>query len=91
LFGFQPKKSTLSVQRLLQHNRPSSDICTATKPQLFDNLVGGGEQRQRHGEAKCLRGLEVDDEQEFGRLLRRKVAGFFTFEDAIDVARSSPE
>ena len=57
----------------------------------FDHLVGGSLQRQRHGDAKRLRGLEIDDELEFGRLLHRKVAGFFTFEDAIDVGRSSPE
>jgi hypothetical protein len=28
---------------------------------LFDHLVGGGEQRRGHVEAKRLGGLEVDD------------------------------
>jgi hypothetical protein len=29
-------------------------------PDLFDDLVGAGEERLRHGEAECLRGLQVD-------------------------------
>ena len=36
---------------------------------LFDHLVGGRLQRQRHGNAERLGGLEVDHELEFCRLL----------------------
>jgi hypothetical protein len=41
----------------------------ATSARLFDHLVDAGEQRRRHGQAKRLRGLEIDDQIEFGRLL----------------------
>ena len=33
---------------------------------LFDHLVGGGEQRLRHGEVERLRGLEIDQKLELG-------------------------
>ncbi len=36
----------------------------------FDHLVGAGEDRLRHGQAERLGGLEIDDQLEFGRLLR---------------------
>jgi hypothetical protein len=49
---------------------------------LFDHLVGGHEQRLRHGQSESLGGLEVDDEPVFGRPLHRKVAGLLALEDA---------
>src|SRR5262245_60463770 len=38
----------------------------------FDHFVGTAEQRERDGEAECLRGLEIDHEFEPGRLYDRK-------------------
>src|SRR5262249_61283372 len=56
----------------------------------FDHLMGGGDELVRHLEPERIRGLEVDDKLEFGRLLDRQVAGPFTLEDAIDIARRLP-
>src|SRR5205807_342167 len=39
----------------------------------LDHLIGGGEQRRRHGETQRPRGLEIDGEIEFGRLLDREL------------------
>ena len=40
-----------------------------TSSVLFDHLVGAGEKRVRYSKAKRFRGLEVDDQIEFCRLL----------------------
>ena len=48
---------------------------------LFDHLVGAGEQRWWHFEAKRLGGLKVDDHLEFGRLLNWKLGRVFAFEN----------
>jgi hypothetical protein len=43
-------------------------------PAYSDHLVGDGEQRWRHFDAKHARGLQVDDNSS-GRLHHRRVAG----------------
>jgi len=40
-----------------------------------DDLIGAGEDRGRHGQAERLRGLEIDDQLEPGRLLDRQIGG----------------
>jgi hypothetical protein len=64
---------------------PSSSVswfgligCGATA--LLNHLIGGGQQRFRDGEG--LRGLEVDDEFEFGGLFDRQIGWFLAFESA---------
>jgi hypothetical protein len=52
-------------------------------------FVGAGGQRLRHGEAECLRGLQVDDEFEHRRLLGRQIAGVGALQYAVDLRRSS--
>src|SRR5205807_6286497 len=47
----------------------------------FDDLVGAGEQRLRHGEAEGLGGFEVDHQLKFARLLDRQVARLGALED----------
>src|SRR5450830_1931627 len=51
---------------------------------LFNYLVGTGEQRGRHFEAKRFRGLEIDHQLEFGWLLDRQVFRLCALEDATD-------
>jgi hypothetical protein len=41
---------------------------------LFDHVGGGGAQRLRHGEAKRLGGVEVDEQLDLRRLLDRQVS-----------------
>src|SRR5215470_14074916 len=47
----------------------------------LDHLVGEGEQFIRHREAECLRGFEIDDELDFGRLQHRQIGGLCTLEN----------
>jgi hypothetical protein len=57
-----------------------------SKTVLFDDLVGAGEQRRRHGEAERFGSLQVDDQLKFRGLLNRKITGLFALEDAVDVS-----
>jgi len=50
---------------------------------LFDHLTGASEQRRRHVEAEGFRGLEVDDEIEFGRGLHRQICRLLALERTI--------
>ena len=52
---------------------------------LLDNLVGGGEQNGRHGDAYRRGGLEVDHEIKFLWPLYRQVTWLGTVQDFPDV------
>ena len=58
---------------------------------LFDHLVSTRLQRQWHGEAERLRGLEVDHRLELGRLLHWKISGLGTPEDSCQRSRRHDE
>jgi hypothetical protein len=58
---------------------------------LFDDLVGAGNERRRHGQAHRGGSLEIDDQLEFGCLLHRQVGRLGPFQNAVDVARGALE
>src|SRR6266516_4284084 len=58
---------------------------------LFDHLVGGHEQRLRHGETERLCALEFYRHLELGRCLHRKLGWLDTSENAIDIPLRTPK
>src|SRR5207245_744172 len=56
----------------------------------FDHLIGAGEKRRWHVEAKRLRGAEVDHQLELGRLHDWQVGRLRALEDAASVDTSLP-
>src|SRR5271169_633741 len=55
------------------------------KGTLFDHLVGEQSDIQRHFEAKCFCGVEVDYKIVFGRVLDGEIGWFRTSQDFIHV------
>ena len=57
----------------------------------LDHLICSEQHRLRNRQADLFRGFEIDDELKLGRLLDRKVGGFRTFEDLVNINGSAPE
>jgi hypothetical protein len=70
---------------LLQQYLPTADLCTATKSNLLDHLVGGDQQARRHGQAERLRSLEIEDSFIPGWRLHRKLGGVGAAQDAVNI------
>src|SRR5215470_16137165 len=58
---------------------------------LFDHLVGTGEQRGQHFEAKRLRGFEINHQLEFGWLLDWEVGRLRPAQYLVDNVSGAPE
>jgi hypothetical protein len=55
--------------------------------QLFDHLISESLKLGWNRKAKRLRGLQVNDQFVFGRILRWKLGGLGAFEDTVNVGR----
>src|SRR5258708_384345 len=70
---------------------PRRQVQQETPAGSFDHLVSGGQQRRRNFQAKRFRGLEVDCEVEFGRLLEREFGGIGAVENFLQQPRDAPD
>src|SRR5207247_1276572 len=67
-----------------------SKVPEAEVARLFYHLVGAGEQRRWHDDAKRLSGLQIDHQFELGRLLDGQVRRFRSLENLAYVDRGAP-
>ena len=72
--------TTPPPSRLEARSRLSKHSCS------FDHLIGASEESRRDLEAEGLRGLEVNDQVEPGRLLDRKISWPRALQDLVDVS-----
>jgi hypothetical protein len=56
----------------------------------FDHLVGAGEERRRHVEAKGFGGFHVDAQYELGRKLDQQIGRLGDFQNLIDKVSRPP-
>ena len=93
-------KQTCAVQNAMSALPPIADMCSAPahvrfvpiadyfSTHSFYHFVGTVLNRLRHGDAQRFRGLEVDDQLDFHRLLNRQIGGPLSLENP---ARVDPD
>src|SRR5215469_6257753 len=89
LKGPEAEDHTLHASRTAWKNRATDfhrlDRTSLRLAHLLDHFVCAGEQRRRHGEAERLRGRQIDDEVELGRLLDRDVGWLRSAQNLVDI------
>ena len=73
------QKQTCAVQTRMSAMGQKRTHAMQQRGSLFDHFVGAGEQRWWDGDAKHLRGFEVDDKFEIGGELNRQMGDKGTF------------
>src|SRR6476620_9904114 len=79
------QKRTYALQQRMSALGQKRTHAAQQKGSLFDHLIGGDQQARWNCQAKCLRRFAVDDSFELRRRLHRKVSGFCTAQDAVDI------
>jgi hypothetical protein len=69
----------------------SQELAAWVEHGLLDDLIGPQQECLRDREPQRLRGLQVDDQLELGRLLDGKVGRLGALEDSVNVVGPSPE
>ena len=78
--GLKPASTAAPLARSMSALGQKRTHAPQQTTSLFDDLIGAREQRRRHGQAKRLGGLNVDDQLKFGRLLDGQIGRFRALE-----------
>src|ERR1700682_6261707 len=90
---YSPKNLRSTVQkRLLQHNLPNSDSCTAANiAASFEHCIRAQQERFWNLEAYGLRRLEIDGQLELGGLLNGYVFGLSALQNPLHELGAMPK
>jgi hypothetical protein len=86
-------RQRLGNVRFPPYSEPTTDIglgrfqCKTRFTALFDHQIGQLLNVQGQVQAESFRSLKIYNQFEFRRRLNREIAGFFAFQNAIDISR----